>query len=129
MDDTKFSALRSIIGTVDILKKKKSTNIVNVNSNNTPPKSTSRYALHEDYEPRTDVASAAYEISGELNDRDNFALHFAIVKRIGPAEAYRLLHETLDDVKSALNNGNPIRNKAALFNWKFGQLVRHAKKL
>lgn len=128
MGDFSIKSILKRFDSIDNKYKSKSVtidNIDNVISNNNP----SRYALREDYEPRTKESVAAHEICERLNDCHNFALHYATVKRIGASEAYRLLHETLDDLKEATKTGKSIKNPAALYNWKVGQLLHQVKKL
>lgn len=125
MGDFSIKSILQRLDTIDNKKKHSTVSIDNVNNN----KRSSRYALRDDYEVRSDIASAAHEICKNLNDCHNFALHYATVKRIGPVQAYRLLHETLDDIKESVKIGKFIKNPAALYNWKVGQLLRHAKKL
>lgn len=122
-------SIKSILQHIDIIDNKKNTKSVTIDNVINNNDARSRYALGKDYEPRTNIASTAKEICNQLNDCHNFALHYDIVKRIGPSEAYRLLQETLDDRRKSSKIGKPIKNPAALYNWKVGKLLHHRKKL
>ena len=128
MDDTKFSTVGSIIDNIDILKNN-NINIDNDNDNKTASADTSKYALKDDYEPRTEIAFTAVEISTFLHDTRAFARHYKIVKIIGPSEARRLFQETVDDIRRVRKDGRKIDNPAGLYNWKVNQLLKKLKKL
>jgi len=83
-----------------------------------------KYSLKESFVPKTEETSMAHQIASKLNDLNNYAFHRRVVKQIGPQRANQLLHETLDDVKQAKLTTNPIRNPAALFNWKMKTLLK-----
>lgn len=83
-----------------------------------------RYALKNYFEPRTEETSTAKEIASYLNDNKNFALYRFDVQNIGSSEAYRLLKETKNDVLAGERRGKPIRNPAALYNWKVTRLLK-----
>ena len=127
MDD-KFSPLKSIIDNIDIIKNN-NINIDNANINNAQNGDSSKYALKDNYEPRTDVAFTAVEISTFLHDTNNFARHYKIVKTINPSEARRLFQETVDDVRKARKDGRKIENPAGLYNWKVNQLLKKLKRV
>lgn len=88
-----------------------------------------RYALKPYFEPKTEIASTAKEIASDLNDTANYAFHCSKVKKIGSSEAIRLLKETKDDVKEGSKRGKPIRNPAALYNWKVNLFLRRKERI
>ncbi len=89
----------------------KNNTIIDNNDNN-------RYSLKNGFVPKTEETQTAREIAEGLHDSKNYALHRAIVKRIGSQRAYQCYRETLDDVGRGEAAGKPIKNPAALYNWK-----------
>ena len=86
-----------------------------------------KYSLKGNFKPLTEETSAAWEIASKLNDIQNYAFHRWVVQKIGEGKARQLLSETNDDVENGELNGRPVRNRAALFNWKVNKYLNKRK--
>lgn len=79
---------------------------------------TSRYAPKKDFKPATEEEVTAYEIASYLNDFPAYARHRRIIQKLGVKKARELLAETKEDIRLGKEKGKPVRNPAALYNWK-----------
>lgn len=84
----------------------------------------SKYALKDNFNPNNSETVTAREIASKLGDTQNFAFYRSVVQKIGEQRAGELLSETKEDIRMGGINGQPIRNPAALFNWKVQQLLK-----
>lgn len=71
-----------------------------------------------EFQPKTEIESAAFMIADRLKDKHNLRFHLKTVKDIGVPKANEILRLTLEDIEIAKSKGKEIRNPAALFNWK-----------
>jgi len=86
-----------------------------------------RYAIKKGFVPGTKKASTAYDIAKSLSDLKNYAFYFSAVNKLSPQIARQLLSETLDDIKRGEEMGKPIRNPAAVYNWKVQKALKRKK--
>lgn len=90
----------------------------NIDNNKYLKIDNNRYSFKENYKLLNEKSTTAKTIAEELDDLDNFAFYLSVVGRIGSPKALEILSETKSDVKIGDEQGRPIRNPAALFNWK-----------
>lgn len=68
--------------------------------------------------PTNEVGFTALEVATKLQDEKAIRFHIRTVKDIGIGKARELCSLTLEDVEIAETKGKPVRNPAALYNWK-----------
>lgn len=85
---------------------------------------SNQYSFKKDFTITNDKDQAAYEIATALNDLGNFALYRSIAKKLTPYGAKETLSETLNDVRIGKEKNKPIKNPAALFNWKAQRKIK-----
>lgn len=87
-----------------------------------------KYAYKESFELRSEETALAHEIASFFNELNNYALYRSVIQKLGCQKARRLLSETKDDIRRERKKGKPIKNPAALFNWKAKRLAWKLKK-
>lgn len=90
----------------------------NIDNSNDINIDTGKYACKKGFAPRTEETQVAYEIATFLKDLDNYAFYRSAVQKLTPAVVQQLYSEIKDDIRRGKEKGKPIRNPAALFNWK-----------
>lgn len=90
--------------------------VININIDNNIDRNP--YALRKSFQLNTKELATAGEISRELNDLSNFAFYRSTVNKLGVSKARQIYHETKSDITKANQLGRPIKNPAALYNWK-----------
>lgn len=105
----------------EILERDNNDNINTSNIDNSI--GNSKYALSDKFVPRTPETSTAEEIAFYLKDTRNYAFYRFSVQKAGEQKARELWSETKEDIRLGELSGRPIRNPAALFNWKIQKFL------
>lgn len=111
----------------EILQDKKYTTINNdnndirnkLNNANNVNNNKRKYALDKSkFVPNTEESILAEEIATKLNDLDNFACYYSVVKRTGVAKTRMIFGQTVGEIKEKAQTKYPVRKPARYFMWK-----------
>lgn len=78
-----------------------------------------KYALDKSkFVPHTEETVLAEEIATKLDDLDNFAYYYSVIKRIGVSKTRIIFYQTMGEIKEKAETKYPVRKPARYFVWK-----------